>query len=793
MKKTKVIKWTIIYSLIYAILFAVYIGIETTCVVNNSTFIEANEEGDISYQSVNSKNESNIIIWNSEIATDKVVRVDEGKKRFEIIDDTYCKDKIYFQYSYYSKKNREVFGVGVYDLQSKQVDLSDMKGLEGYQWESICEKDDKVYMLLNDIENKLVKEYRLETKGKLTGELVQEYPYHEGNYILDAIYYNGRVYMCQDDGITYYYNDMKVVKDDIDKASFSKGNYTLNKNASKLFELNVLGDVLIDKLLIGLLAYLITGAVVISLVLSRAFVLKLMIWTELGFMIITSIIIAGVGNRIEKNEIDRIVEYGTDQLENIPNVLNASEKIDYQKLYDFNKQLDNVFEDVIVVNKEEGEIELVGALAITSDSELPSKYLNLTKRVKDEEFKRIKSGNTEYMAIAISEKSDVKSQSVVIGIIELSDVRENVSQIMDDISDRTIVLFIIINAVIIGIFIYYAIAYGKFANALLNMVKKHDNYENVKKSSKDLVREFSALDEINRIFTNVRYEKNQNFELYNRFIPKEVEKILGRQSLLDVELGDSVEITGSVATISIDDDNFVSSEMFMHTIENAYEIMDANRKKQNGIIVSQDSRMSDTKILFKDDLNDAIEFAIDTIHGFDSNINVADKQKLIVINYSNYQCGITGCEERLIPYLFSKEETIVMNYVESFRRAGIKLILTEQAVERANKKFTFRYIGYITEKGRNIKIYECLDAYSQVKKNLLVSTQAKLKKALGLFYSNDFYLARNTFNEVLKENPDDKIARWYLFNCESNLNNINEDETSYGLFENKIFEQQYQI
>jgi hypothetical protein len=64
---------------------------------------------------------------------------------------------------------------------------------------------------------------------------------------------------------------------------------------------------------------------------------------------------------------------------------------------------------------------------------------------------------------------------------------------------------------------------------------------------------------------------------------------------------------------------------------------------------------------------------------------------------------------------------------------------------------------------------------------------------LGLFYSNDFYLARNSFSEVLKENPDDKIARWYLFNCEHNLNNAGENEIVYGLFENKVYEQQYQM
>ena len=45
------------------------------------------------------------------------------------------------------------------------------------------------------------------------------------------------------------------------------------------------------------------------------------------------------------------------------------------------------------------------------------------------------------------------------------------------------------------------------------------------------------------------------------------------------------------------------------------------------------------------------------------------------------------------------------------------------------------------------------------------------------------------YYQVLKENPDDRIARWYLFNCEHNLNLLGEQEISYGLFENKLYEQ----
>ena len=51
-------------------------------------------------------------------------------------------------------------------------------------------------------------------------------------------------------------------------------------------------------------------------------------------------------------------------------------------------------------------------------------------------------------------------------------------------------------------------------------------------------------------------------------------------------------------------------------------------------------------------------------------------------------------------------------------------------------------------------------------------TDIKFQKALQLFYQHDFYLARSTFSDVLKENPEDAMAKWYLFTCERYLNQV---------------------
>ena len=86
-----------------------------------------------------------------------------------------------------------------------------------------------------------------------------------------------------------------------------------------------------------------------------------------------------------------------------------------------------------------------------------------------------------------------------------------------------------------------------------------------------------------------------------------------------------------------------------------------------------------------------------------------------------------------------------------------------------------------------IKLYEILDAYTEEKRKIMVDSDVNFQQALKLFYSNDFYLARNLFNEVLKANEQDEIARWYLFHCEYHLNKP-EAEVSYGLFEDSVCE-----
>ena len=54
--------------------------------------------------------------------------------------------------------------------------------------------------------------------------------------------------------------------------------------------------------------------------------------------------------------------------------------------------------------------------------------------------------------------------------------------------------------------------------------------------------------------------------------------------------------------------------------------------------------------------------------------------------------------------------------------------------------------------------------------------------ALELYYSDDLYSARNAFTNIVRECPDDGIAKWYVFACDKRLNKGEDKDSHYELF-----------
>ena len=105
----------------------------------------------------------------------------------------------------------------------------------------------------------------------------------------------------------------------------------------------------------------------------------------------------------------------------------------------------------------------------------------------------------------------------------------------------------------------------------------------------------------------------------------------------------------------------------------------------------------------------------------------------------------------------------------------IGLVVTKDMLMHENVDVNTRYMGFIImqmgkETEKRLEFYEVLDAETASAHEPKERLKARFKNALELFYKKDFYLARNTFTDIMRHSPDDELAKWYLFECEHYLN-----------------------
>ena len=300
--------------------------------------------------------------------------------------------------------------------------------------------------------------------------------------------------------------------------------------------------------------------------------------------------------------------------------------------------------------------------------------------------------------------------------------------------------------------------------------------------------------EMNKIVERLEYEKKQNTIVYSRFVPKHLAKFFDKENFSEIAKGNVNTISGSMVQMSMNNLRGFSGNQYMEITDTAIEILLKTLEKKHGIMLQNNPDNMQGKYFFKGSIDNAMSFAIEVLDEYRRNIELSKQSKLFLLHVGEYYSGITGTSEQYIPFAYSKEDELLGCYEEELRQAGLNLVVTESVLNKlVNHNYEMRYIGYIsdTNTGKSIKLYECLEGYSEEKHKVLSETLQMFEKALNLFYSDDYYLARNTFNKVIQLNPDDQIAKWYLFNCEYFLNEAANVEVSYGLYENKMLEQRY--
>lgn len=263
---------------------------------------------------------------------------------------------------------------------------------------------------------------------------------------------------------------------------------------------------------------------------------------------------------------------------------------------------------------------------------------------------------------------------------------------------------------------------------------------------------------------------------YGRFVPHDLIRMMDKESILDVHLGDQTQ--KEMAVLFSDIRNFTSISEAMTPKQN-FDFINSYLSRvgpriraHEGII---DKYIGDAVMaLFPKSSEHAIKCAIDMqlmVQQYNNTRNLAYPAiKIGVgIHSGKVMLGTIGEDERMDGTIISDAVNLASR-VEGLTKKYDALILVSDSLLAQlpdPDKFKHRLVDkvYVVGKSTPTRLYEIYETDEPQVIALKDKTLASYNKAVDLFYARDFVLAQASFAEVLSVNPADVPARQFSDKC----------------------------
>lgn len=280
-------------------------------------------------------------------------------------------------------------------------------------------------------------------------------------------------------------------------------------------------------------------------------------------------------------------------------------------------------------------------------------------------------------------------------------------------------------------------------------------------------------------FTDQLLELNRANE---RFVPSQFLRLLDKQSIVEVKLGESVEQKMSILFADIRSFTTLSERLSLE--ENFKFINSFLSRMEPAIIHNQgfiDKYIGDgIMALFSGAADDAVRAGISMLHRLtEYNIHRSRSgyQPIeigIGINTGNLMLGTVGGQFRMdgtvigdAVNLASRVEGLTKNY-------GVSLLISDRTFFALcePKNYDVRPIDCVTVKGKSeqVSVFEVFSADPEALRSLKRQTQTLFEQAVVLYQSQFWQEAEQKFLQCLAVNPGDRVAAIYLERCQQAMN-----------------------
>jgi signal transduction histidine kinase/class 3 adenylate cyclase/ActR/RegA family two-component response regulator len=290
---------------------------------------------------------------------------------------------------------------------------------------------------------------------------------------------------------------------------------------------------------------------------------------------------------------------------------------------------------------------------------------------------------------------------------------------------------------------------------------------------------FSKQELLARIKTHLNLLKINN--AYGYFVPHEFLRQLGKDSIIDVDLGDNVEL--EVAVMMSDIRGFTTLSQAMTPAENFNFIngyfgrMGPVIREHDGFINSfiGDAIMS----LFVGGAAHAVAAAVASSRRLDryNEERVASGRQPIdagfAVHLGKARLGIVGEVQRRQGEVFSDAINLASRIEALTKRYGSRLIISADVHDRiaADHSHSVRWLDRVQVRGRHeqIDIYEVLDCVTD--RALREASRDEFEAAVSESLRGDISAAIRRFDAVVCQNPADRAARWHRDDAEQRAGN----------------------
>ncbi len=366
------------------------------------------------------------------------------------------------------------------------------------------------------------------------------------------------------------------------------------------------------------------------------------------------------------------------------------------------------------------------------------------------------------------------SSGKAVGILEVGVNESDVVYYASEILMRTVLLVLVAVAVLIVLTTLVLKQFLKGIGSLKASV------EAITQGDWNVAAEIHSHDELEEIgnafnrmtsrikgFLDAMLQMNTACE---RFLPTALFEKIGKQSIIELELGDQAILDMYILTVKAS--NFYAAAKDM-TVEEKFVFINELLAlfsgvigETNGIIESYQS--AGMRVVYTEQADEIVDTALKIAEKLQwyNQKNQKNIQLAMTLQYGETMLGIAGEERHMAISVVSENIEWIHILEKEAEENHIILLLTGDVIEKLEKKQKYHFRSVMLPSEKEIQRFDCINAYASQEREQTKQALQHFEKGTDCCKKGNFEQARRHFVDAIAIAPRDALTKRHIFYCD---------------------------